>query len=89
MMRRRRPFGLKGQLEMTDDPVDRLRFFDERDDSHPAATSGTTKRIHLVDLADHLGPAFGRHIKVIIFNNGGIRWVKIFWIVSSWKRETW
>ena len=26
---------------MTDDPVDRLRFFDKRDDAHPTATGGT------------------------------------------------
>ena len=38
MMRRRRPFGLKGQLEMADDPVDGFRLIDKRDDSHPAAT---------------------------------------------------
>jgi hypothetical protein len=34
MMKRRRPFGFKGQLEMADDPVDGLSFFDKRDDSH-------------------------------------------------------
>jgi hypothetical protein len=38
MMRRRRPFGFKSQLEMADDPVDGFRFFDKRDDAHPAAT---------------------------------------------------
>jgi hypothetical protein len=70
MMRRRWPFSLKCQLEITDDPVDRLRFFEERDDSHPAATSGTIKRIHLEDLADHLGPALGGHISRIIINDG-------------------
>ena len=29
------------------------------------------RRIHLVDLADHLGPAFGGHIVWLIFNDGG------------------
>jgi len=35
---------------MTDDSVDRLRFFDKRDDSHPAVTGRTDQWIHLVDL---------------------------------------
>jgi ankyrin repeat protein len=39
MRRGRRSLGFKGQLEMADDPVDCLRFFDKRDDSHPAAFS--------------------------------------------------
>jgi len=54
--RRRWPFGFKGQLEMSSDPVDDLRFFDKRDDSHLATACGTTKRIHFIDLANHLGP---------------------------------
>jgi len=36
MMGRRRAFGLKGQSEMSDDPIDHLMVFDERNDpSHP------------------------------------------------------
>ncbi len=31
------------------------------------ATPGTKKRVHLVDLADHLGLAFGGHIVWLIF----------------------
>ncbi|NOR13457.1 MAG: hypothetical protein GQ545_09415 [Candidatus Aminicenantes bacterium] len=65
--RRRRPFGFKGQLKMTDDPVDCLRFFDKGYDSHLATTCGTTQGIHFIDLADHLGPTFGRHIGWIVF----------------------
>ncbi len=41
MMRRRWTFGLKCQFEMTDNPIDRLRFFDKRDDSHLTATGRT------------------------------------------------
>jgi len=73
MMRRRRAFGLECQLEMTDDPVNRLRIIYKKDNSHPAATGRTDQWIHLVDLADHLGPALGRHIARIIFNNGAMR----------------
>jgi len=69
--RRRWPFGFKGQLEMSNDPVDDLRFFDKRDDSHLATACGTTKRIHFIDLANHLGPALGRHIVWFLFNNRG------------------
>jgi len=58
---------------MTDDPVDRLRFIYKRDDSHPAATGGIDQWIHLVDLADHPGPALGRHITRLIFNDGAMR----------------
>ena len=46
MMRRRWPFGLERQLEMTDDPVDCLLFFDKRDDSHLTTTCGATQGIH-------------------------------------------
>lgn len=41
-----RPFGFKDQLEMSDDPVDGLSFFDKRDDSHLATTYGATQGIH-------------------------------------------
>jgi hypothetical protein len=37
-----RPFGLEAELEMADDPVDGLSFFDKRDDSHLATTCGAT-----------------------------------------------
>jgi len=47
---------------MSDDPVDNRMIFDERDDSHPAATGRAHQRIHLIDFSYHLGPAFGRHI---------------------------
>jgi len=62
MMMRRRPFGFEGQFEMTDDPVDGLRLLDKRDDSHPAATRRTDQWIHLINLADHPGPAFGERV---------------------------
>ena len=71
--RRRRPFGLECQLEMTDDPVDCLGFLDKRYDVHPAFTGWTDQWVHLVDLADHLCPAFGRHISWLSFNDGGIK----------------
>ncbi|MBN2435634.1 MAG: hypothetical protein JXK07_10255, partial [Spirochaetes bacterium] len=33
----KRPFRFECQLEMADDPVDGFRFFDKRNDPHPAA----------------------------------------------------
>jgi len=44
-MGRRWPFSLKGQLEMTDDPIDDLMIFDESDDSHLAAALRTEEEI--------------------------------------------
>ena len=73
MTRRRRAFGLECQLEMMDDPVDNLMVFDERDDPHPADAGWTQQRINFIHLADHLGPAFGRHIGGIIFYDERIR----------------
>jgi hypothetical protein len=56
---------------MLDDPVDCLRLIDKRDDSNPAATGRTDQWIHLIDLADHLSPALGRHIVWFFFDDGG------------------
>jgi len=58
---RRRTFSFKGQFEGSDDAVDDIRFYDKRDNSHLTFTGRTTKKIHLVDLADHLGFASGCH----------------------------
>ena len=57
---------------MADDPVNGLRLFDKRDGSHLATTCRTKQRVHLVNLADHLGPALGRHIVWLIFDDGGM-----------------
>ena len=54
--RRRWPCSLETELEMTDD-------------SHLASTYRTDQWIHLVDLADHLGPAFGGQKGRVIFND--------------------
>lgn len=61
-LRRERPLSLKVELEMVDDLIDNLRFFEEGDNSHLVTTGKTTKRIHLADLTDYLGSAFGGHI---------------------------
>jgi len=73
MMRRGRPFGHKAKFEMADDPVDNLWIFNERDDPHPAATGRTDQGIHLVAFSYHLGPAFGRDRRQVIFDDGRIR----------------
>ncbi len=54
IMKRRWPFGFKIQPEIADDPVDDLRLFDKRDDSHLSTTCRTIKWIHFVNLADNL-----------------------------------
>jgi len=58
---------------MADDPVDCLGFFDKREDSHPAPTGRIEEGIHLLDLADHLCPAFGRHINWVVFYDVGMK----------------
>jgi len=65
------PCSFKCELEMADDPVDDLRLFDKRDDSHLASTRGAQQRIKFIDLADYLDPAFGGHIVWLIFDDGG------------------
>ena len=66
---RRRPLRHKGQVEVADDPVHYGIVGDEGDDPHPAAALRTDQRIHLVDLADHLGPALGRDRPELLLNN--------------------
>ena len=58
---------------MTDDPFDNLMVFNERDNGHFASARRTDQWIHFIDLADHVSPAFGRHISRVIFNDGGMR----------------
>jgi hypothetical protein len=60
LMRLRRPFGFKGQLEMPDYPVDFLGLLYKRDNRNLASTCRATQRIHFIHLADHLCPTFGR-----------------------------
>jgi hypothetical protein len=50
IMRRRWPFGFKGQLEMAHDPVDGFRFFDKRDDLHLTSARRAHQGVELVDL---------------------------------------
>jgi hypothetical protein len=71
--RRRRPYGLECQLEMTDDSVDGFRFFNKRDEAHLASAGWSQKGINFINLGDHLCPAFDRHVSLVVFNNGGMR----------------
>jgi hypothetical protein len=43
IVKRRRPFRFKAEVEGSDDAVDDIQFFDKRDDSHLATTRGTKK----------------------------------------------
>ncbi len=76
-LRRGWPFGLEAELEIVDDLIDGCGIFDEGNDLHLASTRRTDQWIHLVDLADHLGPAFGGHIVWLIFNDRGIRRISL------------
>jgi len=68
-----RPFGLEAELEMADDLIYGFRIFDKRDDSHLASTGRTKQRIHFVDLADHLGPAFGGPKRLLLLDDRRVR----------------
>jgi len=68
-----RPFGLEAELEMADDLIYGFRIFDKRDDSHLASTGRTKQRIHFVDLADHLGPAFGEPKRLLLLDDRRVR----------------
>ncbi len=58
-VRRRGSLCDKCQLEMIDDPVDHGIVCQEGNDLHLSAALRADQRIHLVDFADHLGPACG------------------------------
>jgi hypothetical protein len=45
---------------VVDDPIDHLIIRDKGEDLHRTATFGTDHGVNFKDLADHLGPAFGR-----------------------------
>jgi len=65
----RRSLGLEAELEVSDDPIDNLRIFDIRDDSHLPSTRRAYQRVHIVDLADHLRPSFRWDKRLIMFIN--------------------
>ena len=58
---------------MADDLIDGFRIFDKRDDSHLASTGRTKQRIHFVDLAGHLGPAFGGPKRLLLLDDRRVR----------------
>ena len=61
-------FSLEVELEMAEDPVNGLRLFDKRDDSHLASRYRTKQRVNLIYFSDHLGPASGREM-ILPFND--------------------
>jgi len=46
---------MKSELEMADDPI--------------STALRTEERVHFIDFSDHLGPAFGGHMLLRIFND--------------------
>ena len=60
---------MKNKLEVTDNFVYDGVVFDEGGDSHLATTIRAEDGINFIDLADHLGPAFGGHTSIRIFND--------------------
>jgi len=57
-LRGRWSFGMKSELEVSDDPVHCRIISDESDHSHLATACRTYERINFIDLVDHLRPAF-------------------------------
>ena len=68
-LRRRRPLGDKGQLEVVDDPVHYGGLREEGDDFHPASALRANHRIDLIDLPDHFGPALGGDAPRLLLDN--------------------
>jgi len=68
-MRRRRAFGLESEFEVVDDVVYDFMIFDKSNDFHFCTAVGTEEGVYLIDLADHLGPAFGGHMAVLFLND--------------------
>jgi hypothetical protein len=56
---RRGPLGDKGQFEVVDDAVDHAVSGEKGDNLHPGTALRADHGINFIDLADHLGPAFG------------------------------
>jgi len=70
-MRWRRACGIEAEFEVVDDFVYDAMVFDEGDDSHSAIAIRTEERIHFIDLADHLCPAFpGRNVVAFSMTGG-------------------
>ena len=65
----RGPFRDERQLQVVDDFVHHGIVGEEGDDAHLAAAFGAGQRIDLIDLADHLGPAFGGETPEFVFGN--------------------
>jgi len=68
-MRRRGPLRDKGQLEVVNDPVHHGIVGEESDDLHDAAALRADHRVNLIDLPDHLGPAFGGDGPELLFHH--------------------
>ena len=68
-MMRRRPFGLKFQLEMMDYPVHHGIVGEERDDLHRGTALGTEEGINFIDFADHPGLALGRRTPELLLHH--------------------
>jgi len=68
-LRRRGSLGDKRQLEVADDAVHHGIVCQESNDLHLSAASGADQGVHLIDLADHFGPAFRGGGSELLFDN--------------------
>jgi len=62
-LRRGRPFGMKSELEVSDDLINDFMILDKGDNPHPIPTLGTDKRVYLINFFYHLSPASGRGMR--------------------------
>jgi len=71
-LRWRRAFGLESEFEVVDDIVYDFMIFDKSNDFHFCTAVGREEGVYFIDFADHLCPAFGRHIIWLFFNDRGM-----------------
>jgi hypothetical protein len=60
-LRGRWSFGMKSELEVSDDLINDFMILDKGDNPHPTPTLRTGKRVYLINFFYHLRPAFGGH----------------------------
>ena len=68
-LRGRGPFGMKSELEVSDDLINDFMILDKGDNPHPTPTLRADKGVYLINFFYHLRPASGRYRGSLIFND--------------------